>query len=154
MTGFLKILFRDTLVEYVNSQIRGSNWSCTCWPTPQPQQYRIWVMPVTYIMAHSNARSFTHWARPEIESLSSWILVRFIDVEPQQELWERLALISLNVWYNPLVKPFASVLILFGGKCERVDSSLIPIVAVGLFRLLFLHGLALVLCFLGFVHFF
>jgi len=28
--------------------------------------------------SHSNARSPTHWARPGIEPLSSWILVRFL----------------------------------------------------------------------------
>ena len=37
---------------------------------------------VTYPRAHGKARSFTHWARPGIES--SWILVGFITAEPQQ----------------------------------------------------------------------
>jgi len=35
---------------------------------------------------HSNIGSLTHWARPAIEPASSWILVRFISVEPQWEL--------------------------------------------------------------------
>ena len=41
---------------------------------------------VTYTTAHDNARSLTHSARPGIEPTSSWILVRFISTEPQQEL--------------------------------------------------------------------
>ena len=58
---------------------QGSNWSCSHWPTPQPQQYG------TYITAHGNARSLTHGARLGIEPESSWILVRFISAEPGQE---------------------------------------------------------------------
>ena len=41
------------------------------WPTPQPQQHRIQAIAVTYITAHGNAGSTTHWARPGIEPLSS-----------------------------------------------------------------------------------
>uniref|UniRef100_A0A8D1PM88 von Willebrand factor A domain-containing protein 8 n=1 Tax=Sus scrofa TaxID=9823 RepID=A0A8D1PM88_PIG len=36
--------------------------------------------------AHSNAGSLTHWVRPGMEAVSSWMLVRFISAEPQQEL--------------------------------------------------------------------
>ena len=36
--------------------------------------------------AHGNARSLTYWERPGIEPASSWILVRFINTEPQWEL--------------------------------------------------------------------
>ena len=36
--------------------------------------------------SHSNARSLTHWVGPGIKPTSSWILVRFISAEPQQEL--------------------------------------------------------------------
>ena len=43
-------------------------------------------MSVTYTTAHSNARSLTHWVRPGIEPMSSWILVGFITTEPWQEL--------------------------------------------------------------------
>ena len=41
---------------------------------------------VTYTIADGNTRSLTHWARPGIEPVSSWILVRFVFAEPQQEL--------------------------------------------------------------------
>ena len=43
-------------------------------------------MSTTYTKAHSNARSQTHWARPGIEPMSSWILVGFIPAESQWEL--------------------------------------------------------------------
>ena len=51
-------------------------------------------MSVTYIIAHGNTGSLTHWARPWIEPASSWMLVRFISTEPQ---WELLALCSFNL---------------------------------------------------------
>ena len=40
----------------------------------------------TYTTAHDNAGSLTHWARPEINPVSSWMLVRFVSAEPQWEL--------------------------------------------------------------------
>ena len=43
-------------------------------------------MSATCTTAHGNARSLAHWVRPEIEPASSWILVRFVSAEPQQEL--------------------------------------------------------------------
>ena len=36
--------------------------------------------------SHSNAGSLTHWARPEIESATSWFLVGFVSAAPWQEL--------------------------------------------------------------------
>ena len=39
---------------------QGSNWSCSCQLTLQPQQCRIQATSVTYTMAHGNARSLTH----------------------------------------------------------------------------------------------
>ena len=46
-------------------------------------------MSVTYSTAHSNAGSLTHWARPGIEPVSSWILVRFLTTESQWKLLEK-----------------------------------------------------------------
>ena len=43
-----------------------------------------WI--VIYTTAHGIARSWTHWAGPGIEPESSWILVRFVTAELQQEL--------------------------------------------------------------------
>ena len=36
-------------------------------------------MSATYTIAYGNTRNLTHWVRPGIESMSSWILVRFIN---------------------------------------------------------------------------
>ena len=52
---------------------------------PQPQQLGIQAASVTCTTAHCNARSLTYWARPGIELISSWILVRSISAEPQWE---------------------------------------------------------------------
>ena len=41
---------------------------------------------VTYTTAHGNTRSVTHWARPGVEPVSSWILVVLISTVPQWEL--------------------------------------------------------------------
>ena len=41
---------------------------------------------MTYTTVHGNAGSLTHWVRPGIEPMSSWILVRFVTTDPQWEL--------------------------------------------------------------------
>ena len=43
----------------------GPNQSCSCWPTPQPQQCGIQAMSLTYTTAHGNTGSLTHWVRPQ-----------------------------------------------------------------------------------------
>ena len=63
----------------------GSNWSCWCWPKPEPQQYEIWATSATYATAHGNTRSSTHRARPGIEPATSWFLVGFVATEPWRE---------------------------------------------------------------------
>ena len=42
--------------------------------TPQPQQHQIWDTSLTYAAACSNAKSFTHWAKPGIKPTSSGML--------------------------------------------------------------------------------
>ena len=39
---------------------QGCTWSCSCRPTPEPQQCGIQVVFSTYITAHGNSRSLTH----------------------------------------------------------------------------------------------
>ena len=85
MIGIFSFL-RATGAAYGGSQARGLNWSCSCRPTPQPQQCHIWAASATYTTTHGNARSLIHWARSGIEPSSSWILVRFVSTAPQQEL--------------------------------------------------------------------
>ena len=47
-------------------------------------------MSAIYTTAHGNARSLTHWTRAGIKPATSWFLVGFVSVAPQQELlfWE------------------------------------------------------------------
>ena len=79
---FTCLHFRATHEAHRISQ--ESNWSCSCWPTPQPQ-LGIWAPSATYTTAHGNARSLTHWVRPGIEPASSWILVGFVSTETRRE---------------------------------------------------------------------
>ena len=83
---FCFLSFRAAPVAYGGSQARGKkkkNQSCICQPTPQPQQHQVQAASSTYTTAHGNAGSLTHWARPGIEPVSSWMLVRFAN------LWAR-----------------------------------------------------------------
>ena len=73
-------------VAYGSSQARGSNWSCSCWPTPQPRPRGIRAESATYTITQGNTRSLTYWGRPGIEPTSSWILVGFVTAEPWWEL--------------------------------------------------------------------
>ena len=78
-------LFRASPLTYGNSQARG--WiGAMAAGLSQPQQCGIWATFVTYTTAHGNAGSLTHWARPGIEPISTWMLVKFISTEPRQEL--------------------------------------------------------------------
>ena len=61
-------------------------WSCSRWPTPEPEHCQIRATSVTYTAAHGNAGSLTHCEGPGIKPVSSWILVRFIPAEPRWEL--------------------------------------------------------------------
>ena len=83
---FVFVFFRTTSVAYANSQARGL----------------MGAVAAGLLHSHSNTRSephlrptpqFTatpdplnHWARPGIESESSWIVVRFVTAEPWWEL--------------------------------------------------------------------
>ena len=43
------------------------------------RQLRIWAKSASYTAAHDNTGSLTHWVRPGIEPVSSWILVMFLN---------------------------------------------------------------------------
>ena len=86
---------------------QGSNGSCSCQPTPQPQQCRIWAESAIYTTAHGNAGSSTHWVRPGMEPASSWMLVRYVSAEPQQKLPRYILpytvhLYLYRLWFSPL----------------------------------------------------
>ena len=57
----------------------GYNWSCSHWPTPQPQHLGIQAASATYTTVQGNAGSLIHCVRPRIKPTSSWILVGFIN---------------------------------------------------------------------------
>ena len=54
---FFSVLFRAAPTAYRCFQAWGSNWSYSCWPMSQPQQFRIQSTSVTYTTAHGNVSS-------------------------------------------------------------------------------------------------
>ena len=77
-TKRLFFFFLGLHLQHTEAPRLGLNQSCSLWLTPQPQQHGIRATSVTYITAQGNTVSLTHWARPGIKSLSSWMLVRFV----------------------------------------------------------------------------
>ena len=72
---FFFFFFLGPHLQHMEVHRLGLNGSCSCRPTPQPQQCRIRASSVTYTTAHCNTGSLTHWSRPGIKPTSSWILV-------------------------------------------------------------------------------
>ena len=73
-------IFKATPAAYASSQARGPLTAAAAGLHHSHSN-----AGSTYTKAHGNAGSLTHWAGPEIEPTSSWILVGFIIAEPQQE---------------------------------------------------------------------
>ena len=124
----------------------GLNRSYRCWPTPQPQQYRIWAASAAYTTDHGNARSLTYWARPGIKPAFSWMLVRFVSVVPQWELWDYFPLmVIIRYWISSLcytVNPWClSILCIVVYICYShtpnlsLPLSLSPLVTISLFSM-------------------
>ena len=78
---FYFCLFRAAPLAYGGFQARDLIWSCSHWPMPQPQQCQIGAASANTTTAQGKAGSLTHWARPGMEPLSSWILVRFVSAD-------------------------------------------------------------------------
>ena len=57
----------------------GLNRSCSCQPTPEPQQCQSQAMSDLH---HSSWQGLTHWARPGIEPSNSWFLIGFVSTAP------------------------------------------------------------------------
>ena len=70
MIVFIFWLFRATRVAYGSSQGKG----------------KIRAIAAGLHHSHSNTRSLTHWARPGVKPVPSWIIVGFITTEPWWEL--------------------------------------------------------------------
>ena len=79
---------------------KGLNQSCSCQPTPPPQQHQMRAVSLTYTTAHGKAGALTHWVRPGIELTSSWTLVEFVIAEPRWELPHALLLKCIWTTYN------------------------------------------------------
>ena len=88
-----------------------SNWSCSCWPTPQPQKQQFWATSSIYTTAHGNTRSLKHWARSGIKPSSSWLLVRFVITEPKWELLD--VLIKLISLWESLLNVYIYIIIFY-----------------------------------------
>ena len=90
--------FRAIPTAYGASQARGQNGAAATYlhHSHSNTESEPCLRP-TYTIAHSNARSLACWARPGIEPVSSWMLVRFISTEPQ---WECLS----HFWFVLLGK--------------------------------------------------
>ena len=86
---FFLNLFRASSMAYESSRARG------------------WIGGAAASLhhSHSNTRSLTHGARPEIKPESSWILVRFITAELPWELLWNIAHLSPQ---GPLMLPYDS----------------------------------------------
>ena len=83
---FIFLLFRAAPEAYESFQARGRIGAIAPGLHPEPQLCRIQALSATYITAHRDTGYLTHWARPGIEPVSLWILVRFITTEPQWEV--------------------------------------------------------------------
>ena len=71
--------FLATCVAYGSSQTRGHIRAAV---GHSHSQHSIQAASSTYTTVHGNSRCLTHWVRPGIEPVSSWILVRFVTAEP------------------------------------------------------------------------
>ena len=97
-------LFRSALLKYGGAQIRS--WIgpvAAVLPlsqaTPDPSHICDLHHSLQKSRAHSSPGSLTHWARPGIEHASSWMLVRFIAIEPWRELLKLFEiLLELPKW--------------------------------------------------------
>ena len=89
---FFFVFFRAAPVAYGSSQARGGLGVGSC--RPQPQQCGIQAVSSTYTIAHSNARSLTHWeARDQIHVLmdTSWLVA----AELQWELLKSFSIVNI-----------------------------------------------------------
>ena len=76
---------------------RGVELELRCLPTPQPQEYQIWATSMS-----SNAGSVTHWVRPGVELMASWILVQFLSCWATMRTPDWGSLLAQRVKYQPM----------------------------------------------------
>ena len=69
---FFLSFFRATPTAYGSSQARGQIGAAAAYTTATA------TLDQSHTVAHGNAGFLPHWARPEVEPTSSWILVRLL----------------------------------------------------------------------------
>ena len=89
--GFFFGLFKAVPVAYGRSQASGQIRVVAAGLHPEPC-----LQPISQLMAGS----LIHWASPEMEPESSWMLFRFISTEPQWELL--LYFLKAKIGYVPI----------------------------------------------------
>ena len=67
---YVCIYFLGSHPQHMELPRQGSNWSYSSWPTP---------------IATATPDPLTHWEGSGIKLKSSWILIRFVTAEPQEE---------------------------------------------------------------------
>ena len=82
---FFCLFFRATPAAHGGSQARGLI-GATATGLCHSHSHARSKLSVTYATAQGNAGSLTHWVKPGIKPVSSWILGRFVSPEPWQEL--------------------------------------------------------------------
>ena len=97
---FVCLFFRAA--PYENSQARGCIGAVAAGLRQATAMHDPSHICDLYTTAHGNAKSLTHWARPGIEPVSSWILVRFFSAEPWWEL--RVLQILFSVFFGRIAQ--------------------------------------------------
>ena len=87
--------------------------------TPHPHQ--IWALTETYTIAHGNAGSLAHWARPGIEPETSLFLVGFVSTPPCRELHPTCAFDVLNLPTGLTILPDNFSLVNLGSKEQPIQ---------------------------------
>ena len=70
---------------------------------------------LAYATAHGNIGSLTHWGRPGIEPVSSWILGGFVSAAPQ---WELLFFYFFIACFSPSKQELVLLLMPYGSESD------------------------------------
>ena len=106
ITFIVVLRFRAAPAAYWGSQVRG--WIGAAGASLRHSHSNTRSKPhlsPTPHTAHGNTRSLTHWAKPEIKHVSSWMLVRFVSTEP----WGKPPFFFLRTYSQPMAVPILEV---------------------------------------------
>ena len=111
-------LFRATPKAYEGSQARGPVGAVATGLHHSHSNEGSKLHLPAYTRVHGNARSLTHWARPGTEPTSSWMLVRFVSTEPQQELPNS----SFLIWHRKEPRKTPDLCTMGSRMCSSISS--------------------------------